>query len=94
MENYGLSIDKSQTRSDLRIPSLSEFIRVCKKYGKVCVIELKGAFTPEQGAQVVEEIKALDYLDGVVFISNPYKKQQDDMVAWFGDFIRRIISYI
>ena len=61
--------ESPKDRGDLIIPTLQEYVRVCKKYGKTCVIELKGAFTPEQGAQVVEEIKALDYLDGVVFIS-------------------------
>ncbi len=56
-------------RGDLIIPSLEEYVRICKKYGKVCVIELKNKFEPKHIAQVIEEIKALNYLENVIFIS-------------------------
>lgn len=69
MENYGLSIDKSLTRSDLRIPSMSEYIRVCKKYGKVAVPEIKGLFSPDHIQLMLDTVREQDYLDQVVFIS-------------------------
>lgn len=69
MENYGLSIDKSQTRSDLRIPSLSEFIRVCKKYGKVAVPEIKGYFSPEEIQIMLDTVREHNYGENVVYIS-------------------------
>ena len=69
MENYGLSIDKSLTRSDLRIPSMSEYIRVCKKYGKVAVPEIKGLFSPDEIKIMLDTAREQDYLDQVVFIS-------------------------
>lgn len=56
-------------RPDLIIPSLEEYITICKKYDKKCVLELKGAFEADVITKMVEEIKALDYLDGVIFIS-------------------------
>ena len=61
--------DCPKDRADLIIPTMKEYIQVCKKYGLKCVIELKPGFTTEQSAQTVEEVKALDYLDGVIFIS-------------------------
>ena len=61
--------DGSEIRQDIRIPSLAEYVHVCKKYDKKCVLEIKTPFTEEQLARMVEEIKELDYLDGMIFIS-------------------------
>ncbi len=61
--------DGSEIRQDIRIPSLAEYVHVCKKYDKKCVLEIKTPFTEEQLARMVEEIKAQDYLDGMIFIS-------------------------
>lgn len=61
--------DGSEIRQDIRIPSLAEYVLVCKKYDKKCVLEIKTPFTEEQLVKMVEEIKALDYLDGMIFIS-------------------------
>ncbi len=62
-------IDGKTTRTDLRVPLLSEYIRVCKKYEKIAVLELKTIFTKEQVAEIVDIIKEENYLDGVIFIS-------------------------
>jgi len=59
----------SVKRGDLRIPELCEYISICKKYGKVAVLELKNPFTSEDIKNAVSEIKKLDYIDGVIFIS-------------------------
>ena len=69
MEKYGLTIDKSLTRSDLRISSMEEFIRVCKKYGKVAVPEIKGTFSPEEIRIMLDDVRRHDYGENVVFIS-------------------------
>ena len=55
--------------NDLRIPLLSEYISICKKYGKVCVLEVKNHFSEDALSRMVKEIAALDYLDRVTFIS-------------------------
>jgi len=68
-KDAGITADDVSYRPDLIIPSLEEYITICKKYDKKCVLELKGAFAPEMIAKMVEEIRALDYLDGVIFIS-------------------------
>ena len=41
----------------------------CKKYGKKCVLELKSRIETKYIKKIVDEIKELDYLDGVIFIS-------------------------
>lgn len=57
------------TRADLVIPMLSDYIEICKYYGKVCVLEIKNEFPEDALIRMAEEIKALDYLDGTIFIS-------------------------
>lgn len=69
MEDYGLTPGGTEVRSDLRIPSLAEYIRICKRYGKICVLELKHPMDAESIAYVAEQYRELDYVDGVVFIS-------------------------
>ncbi len=69
MQEYGLTPGIKAPRSDLRIPTLQEYIRICKQYGKVCVTELKHSMTPETIADVVACFREQDYLDSVVFIS-------------------------
>ncbi len=65
--------DGTHDRYDLRLPSLENYISICKKYEKVCVLELKSVFTPEETAAFIEIIKQYDYLDHVIFISFHYE---------------------
>ncbi len=65
-------IDGTRTRTDLRIPTLEEYIRNCKKYEKHCVLELKTEYTYEHVCEIIDIIIAEDYLDNVTFISFSY----------------------
>ena len=63
-------LDKDgKRRADLRIPSLEEYVRTCKRYGKTGVLELKSLFTVEELGQIIDIIKSNDYLDHIVFIA-------------------------
>ncbi|MBR5520082.1 MAG: hypothetical protein IKU55_05135 [Clostridia bacterium] len=62
-------LDGSDFRRDLQVPLLAEYISICKKYEKICVLELKNAFSAEDIEKMLAEIRGLDYLDGVTFIS-------------------------
>ena len=62
-------LDGSCTRRDIKIPLLEDYIRICKKYGKICVLELKNRFKKDDIERMVEEIKNLGYLENVIFIS-------------------------
>ena len=65
--------DGTKDRYDLRLPSLQNYVTICKKYEKICVLELKSVFTPEETAAFIEIIKKCDYLDHVIFISFHYE---------------------
>ena len=62
-------VDGERSRTDLCLPSLPEYIRICKKYQKVCVLELKNPIPADAIERIVGMIRAEDYLDQVVFIS-------------------------
>lgn len=66
-------IDDKTKRKDLYIPSLQEYILICKKYGKTAVLELKNAFKNEQIAEIINIIKDLGYLENTIFISFHFK---------------------
>ncbi len=61
--------DGQKGRSDLRIPTLQEYVQLCKKYEKIGVLELKNAFDPADIARIIDIIRAEDYLDHITFIS-------------------------
>ena len=69
--------DGKRGRSDLRIPALSEYIGICKKYEKTAVLELKNRMTKEQIAAIVSEIESLEYLERVIFISFSFENLLD-----------------
>ena len=61
--------DGTTYRRDIRIPLLKEYIMVCKKYEKICVLEIKNHFEKEHIEELINEIKELEYIDKVIFIS-------------------------
>lgn len=69
--------DGQRGRTDLRMPSLEEYIGICKKYEKVAVLELKNAFEKKYIEEICAIIDSLGYLDQTIFISFCY----DNMVA-------------
>ena len=55
LENIVLpDLDESTNRQDIRIPLLEDYIKICKKYDKVCVLELKNPFVKEDIVKMVE----------------------------------------
>ena len=62
-------LDESTHRQDIRIPLLKDYLKICKKYNKVCVLELKNDFEKSDIEKMIEEIREVDYLSGMVFIS-------------------------
>ena len=65
--------DDTKNRADLRAPSLENYISICKKYEKQCVLELKSTFTEEETAAYIELIRGIGYLEKVTFISFIYE---------------------
>ncbi len=61
--------DGSFVRADLFPPSLEEYIRICKKYDKQSILEIKGLFPKRKVWEMVEEIKSLGWYEKTTFIS-------------------------
>ena len=61
--------DQTPGRNDHVLPLLSDYVRICKHYEKVCVLELKNRIPTEHIAKIIEEIKELGYLENTIFIS-------------------------
>lgn len=57
------------TRPDLRMPSLAEYITVCKIYGKKAVLELKNRIQPDKIREITEIIRELGHFEDTIFIS-------------------------
>lgn len=64
--------DGLKQRNDLRPCTLENYISICKRYEKHCILELKSDFTDEETARFIEIIRELDYLENVTFISFNY----------------------
>ncbi len=98
-------MDGKRGRSDLRIPSLSEYVSICKKYGKIGVLELKNAFSVSDILSICEEIDAQDYFNSMIFISFCYdnlvllKRNRPEAEAQFltvkftEDLVERLTEY-
>lgn len=61
--------DGKRGRTDLRIPSMEEYLEICKYYGKKAILELKDAFTAEDIDEIIRMGEALEYMEHIVFIS-------------------------
>lgn len=61
--------DGEKSRRDLIMPSLDEYIKICKKYDKTAVLELKNYFDPLYIDEIIAIIRSIGWLDRTVFIS-------------------------
>jgi len=56
-------------RCDLRLPSLEEYLSICKKYGKEAVLELKNPMEREAVFEIVAECARVYDLEHLTFIA-------------------------
>ena len=61
--------DGTRGRVDLRIPTMTDYLRICKCYDKFCVLEFKGYFSEENMVKVVDIVKKEYCLEKMIFIS-------------------------
>ena len=61
--------DGSVCRQDIRIPLLRDYIRTCKKYEKVGVLEIKDSLEKEDLQSLIQMIEREDYLESIIFIA-------------------------
>ena len=58
-----------EPREDLCLPSLEEYVRICRKYQKQAILELKNEMTKENVWKIVETVKAEGWYARTTFIS-------------------------
>lgn len=64
-----LKYDSPAPRYDLRIPTVDDYISICKRYEKIAVLEIKNRFNKADIKKLIEKVKSYDYLDKTIFIS-------------------------
>ncbi len=62
-------LESEVCRPHLRVPTLEEYIRCCKKYEKIAVVEFKNQFSFADVEKVLAIIGQIGYLEHCVFIS-------------------------
>ena len=62
-------IDGVTERADLFLPTLEEYISICKKYDKVAVLELKNRMDEQHVLGIAQTVEKLGWLDKTTFIS-------------------------
>lgn len=76
--------DGKRDRVDLRTAELGNYIKLCKRYEKEAVLELKDPFTQDDIVRMIDIIREYDYLARVTFISFHY----DNLL-----FVRNILPH-
>lgn len=61
--------DKTFLRQDIRIPLFKEYLKICKKYEKKSIVELKSEFSEKEIESILKEVKEEYSIDEVIFIS-------------------------
>lgn len=62
-------IENLKINGEHKIPTMNEFVKICKDGGKNAVIELKNSMTPEQIAKLVGRVRDVGCLNDTTFIS-------------------------
>ena len=67
--------DGSKNREDLRISTLDNYISICKKYNKHCVLELKSDFTKEEIDDIQSDLQ--EGAEKIKEFADKNKKKED-----------------
>ena len=67
-----LSDKEGRIREDLCLPSLEEYLRICRTYGKIGVLELKNPFQKSDVEKILKTVRNEYKIDKMVFISFDY----------------------
>lgn len=62
-------IDGGTKRADIFLPTLEEYISICRKYDKVAVLELKNRMEAEHVHKIAEIIQKMGWFEKTIFIS-------------------------
>lgn len=72
LRNLKLADSDGKIRKDLCLPGLEEYLRICKKYGKICVLELKNPFKKSNVEEIIKTVRNEFSVEKTIFISFDY----------------------
>ncbi len=72
-----LSTEADAPREDLVIPTLADYIAICRKYDKIAVLELKNRMPVKALAGIASLIRSMSYFDKTIFISFSFENLVD-----------------
>lgn len=61
--------NSNTTKPYIKIPTLKEYLEICKKYEKHCIIEIKPELTNDEIGKLLEEVNSVIELTNTTFIS-------------------------
>lgn len=73
LQNIAIKDKNEMPRSDLKIPTLDEYLKICAKYGKIPVLELKNDFPKADVENIIAIVKQHMTLENIIFISFSYQ---------------------
>lgn len=73
LQNIAIKDKDEMPRSDLKIPTLDEYLKICAKYGKIPVLELKNDFPEADVENIIAIVKQHMTLENIIFISFSYQ---------------------
>lgn len=94
-----------KTRGDLCMPSLEEYLRICKTYDKIAVLELKNPYLKEEIAEILEIVRNTYQIEKLIFISfvfenlvylrelEPKAEIQSLCMELSDEFMERLLKY-
>ena len=100
-----LDRNSESPRWDLVLPTLEEYIGICKKYNKIAVLELKNPMPEESVVEIIRAVEAMEYADKMVVISfawqnmvylrNHFPKQKAQFLlsAWDDKWLAELQKY-
>ena len=81
---------EGKPRQDLCLPSLEEYLRICRTYGKECVLELKNPFEKDDIKAILKTVKNEYASEHTIFISFDY----GNLVTLRGLDKKAVIQYL
>ena len=98
-------IDGKERRWDLQLPTLREYIGICKRYEKVAVLELKNPMAEQEILGIMETVRKMEYTDKLIVISfdlnnliclrkhYPEQKAQYLLSRWENEYLDTLHRY-
>ncbi len=100
-----LDLESNQPRGDLVLPTLQEYIGICKRYGKHAVLELKRPMPEKAVCEIMAIIKEMDYtghltvisfaLQNLIFLRKHYPNQSAQFLLeeWDDKYLETLKQY-